>query len=479
MNTDTQLRGFVRNGPAEWFMPLPGKNPITLIATEKLLLDMDERCIEQAINTANTPGVERLIINPDAHAGYGCPVGSVVITKDTVMPGPVGPDIGCSMSYLQTDVPAAAIKDKRVRRALIDAITARIPTGMGNRLAPKGRGEFKEETLRSAAVWGRLSEELKEIGIPEEWGARCDFTSITNLEDLEERLAVLKSENSKAIPKMAQLGSYGGGNHFGECQITHVSPWQEDSAKAFGLLDGHVGFLNHCGSRGFGYTLSAHHFKAFQKHFEDWSMAFPGGDKELVYAPVGTDLAYSYVVDMELAANFATVNHLLICQLVSEAFREIFGNVDTKLVYHISHNIGTREPIEGELRWIWRKGATKASRNGHPILLPGNPQAGSRIMTASNGAIKTAHSINHGAGRRLGRKEAKRTLNQTTVDEQLLQADILSNCRSYPIDEAPAAYKDFNEVCSAVEQADLAKTVATLQARFVIKDGDQDREGWA
>jgi len=110
---------------------------------------------------------------------------------------------------------------------------------------------------------------------------------------------------------------------------------------------------------------------------------------------------------------------------------------------------------------------------GHPILLPGNPRDGSVVMAALPGAEKSCYSVNHGAGRTLGRKNAFRTLDQSKVDAELDAHDILSNCRKYPRDEAPDAYKDFAEVLRSVEKAELAHTVAKLDARFVIKNASK------
>jgi tRNA-splicing ligase RtcB len=195
---------------------------------------------------------------------------------------------------------------------------------------------------------------------------------------------------------------------------------------------------------------------------------------------------------MSLGANFATVNHLLINALVLEAFQEIIPGVKGRLVYYISHNIARQETIDNRLAWVHRKGATRAfpahhhalkgtpfEATGHPILLPGNPQAGSAIMVATLGAEKSCYSVNHGAGRAMGRKAAARTLDQKSIDADFEANDILTNCREYPIDEAPAAYKDFNEVLKSVELADLATTVARLKARFVIKDSDKSLGGAA
>ena len=224
----------------------------------------------------------------------------------------------------------------------------------------------------------------------------------------------------------------------------------------------------------------------------------PGADKELVYAPLGTPEADAYLDDMALGANFATLNHLLINALVLEAFQEIIPGVKGSLVYFISHNIARKELLPdghggfaGE-GWVHRKGATRAfpaghpslkdtpfAETGHPILLPGNPCAGSVIMAADSGAEKSAYSVNHGAGRCMGRKAADRALDQKTVDDEFVAHDILSNCRLYPKDEAPAAYKDFDAVLDSVKAAGLASEVARLKARFVIKDSDTSLKGAA
>ncbi|WP_144054875.1 RtcB family protein, partial [Rhodopirellula europaea] len=156
------------------------------------------------------------------------------------------------------------------------------------------------------------------------------------------------------------------------------------------------------------------------------------------------------------------------------------------LVYFISHNIARKEIVDNQPAWVHRKGATRAmpgghhsladtpfAKSGHPILLPGNPRDGSAVMVADEGASASCYSVNHGAGRVLGRRHAKRVLDQSTVDSEFDSNDILSNCRKYPIDEAPAAYKDFNEVLRSVKSAGLASEVARLKARFVIKDASK------
>jgi len=227
-------------------------------------------------------------------------------------------------------------------------------------------------------------------------------------------------------------------------------------------------------------------FRAMQSKFIDWGIPFPANDKELCYAPLGTPEADAYIDDMSLGANFATVNHMLINALVLEAFQEVFPGTCGELVYFISHNIARKEIVDNQKMWVMRKGATRAfpgghhaladtpfAESGHPILLPGDPQRGSAVMVAEQGAKLSCHSVNHGAGRMLGRKHAIRTLDQKAINASFDEKDILTNCRNYPKDEAPAAYKDFEEVLRSVKQAGLASEVARLDARFVIKDADK------
>ncbi len=497
----------IETGEAMAILPVQGGKPITIIGTKAIRDGFDASALQQAINSRMAPGVTDLVLNPDAHAGYGAPVGCVMVSPDHVYPGPVGVDIKCSMSLLQMDIPEDQLKDKAGRRAVINAMLERLPTGpgRGQRHCKKSR-KVGENLGFSIATEGASAENLYALGIPASWAGRCEDAFHGNRDQLVARLhrhlgvpsghhaAFDTFTGQQFKEKVEQLGSYGGGNHFGECNIVRVG--DNDRARAaadvFGLRNGCASFLSHCGSRGFGYKLANHQFKVLQNHFQKWSIPLPGGDKDLVYAPIGTTEASDYIDDMSLGANFATVNHLLINALVLEAFQEVFPGTKGDLVYLISHNIARQEVVDGRLAWVHRKGATRAfpaghhalkgtiyEATGHPILLPGNPRDGSCIMVADEGASKSCYSVNHGAGRAMGRKAASRALNQAQVDQDFETYDILSNCRQYPIDEAPAAYKDFNEVLASVSKANLASEVARLQARFVIKDSDMSNNGAA
>lgn len=482
----------IATGEATAILPVGKKTPVTVIGTEAIRSTFDELCLQQAVNSRNAPGVTHMVLNPDGHCGYGAPIGCVLASPTHIYPGPVGVDIKCSMSLLQLDLPEDAIADRPVRRALIEAICERTPTGAGRgqRSCSKSR-RVNVDVGRQAVVYGASKEVCEQLGIPVEWADRCedafhrghDGTS----DSLQERLDWHLSQKTFRDfgDKISQLGSYGGGNHFGECEVVHVgeSDRAQEAAKVFQLTDGGVAFLSHCGSRGIGHNLASGQFKSLQHKFARWDIPLPGGDRELVYAPLGTPEADAYLDDMALGANFATVNHMLINALVLDAFQEVFPGVTGHLVYFISHNIARQEVVDGSLSWVHRKGATRAipaghhelkgtpfESVGHPILLPGNPEAGSSVMVADPGAAISCFSVNHGAGRMLGRKRAIRELDQQSIDESMDRSDILTNCRKYPKDEAPAAYKDFQEVLRSVSTAGLATEVARLRARFVIKD---------
>ncbi len=468
-------------------------SPIQIVGTQAIRETFGQSCIQQAIAARLSPGVSHMILNPDAHFGYGVPVGSVLVSPDHIYPGPVGVDIKCSMSLLQTDIPEEAILEKSVRRQIIHEIDSRLAS---SKRPPKGRA-VNEATGFDAAVYGAKGKLLDKLGIPPRWSARCEHAQHSGLDESHETLAVklekhIRNGTVKAFQeKCKQLGSYGGGNHFGECEIVRVKddPQSLKAADTFGLRDGKVAFLSHCGSRGLGHALATHQFQTIQTSFRKRGRSFPSGDPELCYVEHGSPLAEEYLIDMALGANFATVNHLLINAIVLAAFQKVIPGSKGELIYFISHNLATRERMDDQWQWVHRKGATRAfpaghpqlndtiyAETGHPILLPGNPRDGSSIMVAQPGASLTAFSINHGAGRRMSRTVAKQTLNANQVRDSLDQQDILSNCRHYPIDEAPDAYKDFNEVLRSVELAGLAKEVARLQARFVIKDAKGGRD---
>jgi tRNA-splicing ligase RtcB (3'-phosphate/5'-hydroxy nucleic acid ligase) len=464
-----------------------GIDPIQVIGTQSIRETLGASCIQQAIAARLSPGITKMVLNPDAHYGHGVPVGSVLVSPTHIYPSPVGVDIKCSMSLLQMDIPEEAIAERSIRRRIIQEIESKLATV---RNGPRGRA-VNEQSGFEAAVHGAHRKLLDKLCIPPHWRDQCEQATHVGPDDDNQSLAIRLEKHihqnviKNFLGKCKQLGSFGGGNHFGECEIIRVTDtdYARKMASAFGLRDGCVGFLSHCGSRGLGYELATHQFRSMQKSFKKRGRSFPSGDPELVHAEYGSPPAEEYLIDMALGANFATVNHMLINSIVLNAFQKILPGTKGELVYFISHNIANKEWLDDQWQWIHRKGATRAfpaghpglvgsryEQTGHPILLPGNPRDGSSVMVAQPGASLTAYSVNHGAGRRFSRTEAKAKLHAKQVQASLDDNDILSNCRNYPVDEAPDAYKDFAEVLLSVEKAGLATEVAKLQARFVIKE---------
>lgn len=167
----------IPTGEATAILPVAGgrEKPVTVIGTEAIRATFDAQTLQQAINTRLAPGVAQVVLNPDAHVGFGAPIGCVMASDSHIYPGPVGVDIKCSMSLLQLDVPADAIGDRRTRRTLIDAICERTPTGAGRgqRSVPKSR-PVSEALGRRVAVEGASAEVCEALGIPARWAARCE-----------------------------------------------------------------------------------------------------------------------------------------------------------------------------------------------------------------------------------------------------------------------------------------------------------------
>ena len=297
----------IPTGEATAILPTTGSStkPITVIGTEAIRNTFDDMCLQQAINSRMAPGVTDLVLNPDAHCGYGAPVGCAMVSPTHVYPGPVGVDIKCSMSLLQLDLPADQIIDRPIRRAIINAICERTPTGAGRgqRHALKSR-PVSEQLGLQVMVEGASEDVCNQLGIPAEWAERCEDSFHVGHDESRDALAIRLERHlevgyfrHKFPGKMKQLGSYGGGNHFGECEVVELCDNERarKAADTFGLKDGHVAFLSHCGSRGIGHNLAMGQFKALQEKFARWDIPLPGRDRELVYAPLGTSEANDYL----------------------------------------------------------------------------------------------------------------------------------------------------------------------------------------
>jgi tRNA-splicing ligase RtcB (3'-phosphate/5'-hydroxy nucleic acid ligase) len=268
-----------------------------------------------------------------------------------------------------------------------------------------------------------------------------------------------------------QLGSLGGGNHFIELQRS------EEAGTLFVQV--------HTGSRGFGHGMATNYFDAART--ENPAIT----EIDLGYFTPESAHYKDYLNAVAAGGNFAILNRLIIYEAVAEAFRETF-RADLELVYEISHNLVQREehPEFGTV-WVHRKGATRAfpaghpalqgthwAETGHPVLIPGSNKDWSYILRPLEGAERSGYTVNHGAGRRLSRGEALRSLSQRQIDDEYKEAGIIVNTDGrVPLDEAAPCYKSSAEVVAAVVAANLARIEHSLWPLASLKGADE-RGGW-
>jgi len=443
-----------------------GDVPVRLFLTHELLASAEDTLYRQIVNATRFPGVRMVVITPDVHYGYGVPVGCVLISdyeSGAIAMGPVGYDIGCGMMSAKSNVPAdAATPEKRLH--FNQAVMDRIEMGAGGRsrrfrnlpeheFIDLVRGGAEHYVAKYGATFDRSRAERHRIPVDDDW-------------------QIPWGNKGKPERGMQQLGSLGGGNHFIELQR------EVNSGELFVQV--------HTGSRGFGHGLATNYFelaRAEKPHeVRDIDLGY--------FTPDSKHYRY-YLNAVAAGGNYAILNRLIIFEQVAEAFRETF-NSDLELIYEISHNLVQQEwhPDFGDV-WVHRKGATRAfpagypllrgtlwEDTGHPVLIPGSNKDFSYILRPLPDAVKSGYSVNHGAGRRLSRSQAAKTLSQRKIDDEYAEAGILVNVDGrVPIDESSRCYKSSEEVVKAVVDARLAEIQYQLWPVASLK-GVEDGPRW-
>ncbi len=437
-----------------------GDVPVRLFLSERLLQEAEPTLYRQIVAATRFPGTRCVVVTPDVHFGYGVPVGCVIATdrrEGAVALGPVGFDIGCGMISARSSVPAeAATYDRKL--AFNREVMERVSLGAGGKSL--ALGTLTEKRLMQLVRGG--AEAYEKL-----YGTRVDRTR-------SERQAFPVSDaweppwGGRGHPErgLDQLGSLGGGNHFIELQSgtpPNVNPWDVRA----GTLHVQV----HTGSRGFGHGLATNYFDKAREERPEL-----GSNIDLGYFTPDSPHYEGYLNAVAAGANFAIINRLILFEQVAAAFRRVFRS-DLELVYEISHNLVQAEehPEFGHV-WVHRKGATRALpaahpalrgtpffAEGHPVLVPGSNKDESYILRPLPGAEQSLFSVNHGAGRRLSRGQASRTLDQRHVDESYRHAGILVNEDGrVPLDESGACYKPASDVIQAVVDAGLARVETRL-----------------
>ena len=391
--------------PAREEMGVPGR----IFASEELIEKIKEgKTLEQVENVAKLPGILKAsLVMPDAHQGYGFSIGGVAAfdaKTGVISPGGVGYDINCSVRLLRTNLKRKDLKGKE--EEILHSLFRAVPSGVGRGGKLKISKKELDEILVKGASW------MVEKG----YGEKEDLLHIEDNGRLKggNPLDVSERAKSRGLP---QLGSLGAGNHF--LDVLEVGEiYDSNIARVFGLEKGQMVILIHCGSRGLGHQVASDYIKLMDEKY-----GHPKYDRELVNAPITSELGKKYLSAMACAANFSFANKQLITHYVREDLKHYFPNFKADVVYDICHNIAKFEKHNGKKVLVMRKGATRSfgpgreevpedyRSVGQPILIPGSMGTPSYVLCGTNKAdLISFNSTAHGAGRDKSRTEARKIL---------------------------------------------------------------------
>jgi tRNA-splicing ligase RtcB len=468
-----------RRSDFEWELPVAGRMrvPGVFFASRELLEAMDEKVAEQVANVASLPGiVAASYAMPDAHWGYGFPIGGVAAfdAEDggVVSAGGVGFDISCGVRTLRTGLKLADVEPHKAR--LADVLFARIPAGVGSTGSIRLDARNMEAMLKGGA----------------RWAVQAGYGLAADLEHIEQHGRVAGADPA-CVSELArrrqrdELGTLGSGNHYLEVQAVSEI-FDPAAAHAYGLAAGDVVVSIHCGSRGLGHQIGTDYLREMVVAASAAGIALP--DRELACAPIRSALGQRYLGAMGAAINCALANRQILTHLARDGFAEIFPGIGLPLLYDVSHNTCKEElhPVAGRKRrlFVHRKGATRAFGPGHaelprefaavgqPVLIGGSMGTASYILAGAAGTGERAFgSACHGAGRAMSRHEATRRWNGRALIDDLAARGILIRSPSWRgvAEEAPLAYKDVGAVVDASDHAGLAGKVARLAPLVCIK----------
>ena len=464
--------------PCAWEIPRSFRNDMRvaarLYATREMVEHLlHERALEQLVNTATLPGVqEPALAMPDIHQGYGFPIGGVVATRaadGVISPGGVGYDINCGVRLLASGARYPEVREHVAR--LATQIQRDVPTGIGH----GGRITLDD----------RAMDEVLNTGLG--WAIKAGYASEADADSIEER-GCFVGASADAVPERArkrgrdQLGTLGSGNHFLEVQrVERIH--DRARAEAFGLFEDQVTVLVHTGSRGLGHQTCTEYVRLMDQVMAEYGITL--ADRELACAPFVSPEGQAYFRAMASAANFAWCNRQLITHAVRDVWQRVLGrDEDLAVVYDVSHNIAKLEEHRGVPCVVHRKGATRAfgpgsdgiperyRRTGQPVFVPGSMGTASYVLAGTDVAMsETFGSSCHGAGRRLSRQKAKQTIDYNRLRQELDDMGIEVRAASAKglIEEAPAAYKDVEEVVNVMAETGVTAKVARLVPVAIVK----------
>jgi tRNA-splicing ligase RtcB len=442
--------------------------PALVVANAQLIESIrSDASLDQIANGTTLPGIVRAAMAmPDIHQGYGLPVGGVVATDlrdGVVSPGAIGFDINCGVRLLATALRADAIASRL--EALVDALYAAIPSGVGSRGELTLDAPALDRVLAGGAGWA----------VKAGFGDAADLERIESAGSLEGAAPDSVSAHARERGRR-QLGTLGSGNHFLEVQ-TVETVYDERAASALGVSEGQVTVMLHTGSRGLGHQVCTDYLDVTGKALRRHGITVP--DRQLACAPVDSDEARAYLGAMRAAANLAFANRQVLAHGTRQVFERALGidprALGMRTVYDVAHNIAKEEEhdVDGARRrlLVHRKGATRAFP-GQPVLVPGDMGRYSYLLVGTERALReTFGSTCHGAGRRLSRTAAVKAARGRRIGDELRERGVLARAtgRDALAEEMPEAYKDVADVVDVVHRFGISTRVARLKPLAVIK----------
>ena len=468
-----------RKSETEWWIEPHGhmRVPGILYASEGLVRDMDAKVYEQVENVAMLPGIEKAsYAMPDAHWGYGFPIGGVAAFDPdrggVVSAGGVGFDISCGVRLLHTGLTLADVEP--IKKPLADELSRSVPAGVGSH----GRLHLDDAEMDAMLTGGA------------QWAVDRGYGLAADLERIEEhgRMSGARADEVSTDAKHRQrdeMGTLGSGNHYLEVQRV-AEVFDTNVAAAFTLRENDIVLSIHCGSRGLGHQIGTEFLKRMVLTAPAYGIELP--DRELASAPITSPVGEAYLGAMRAGINCALANRQIIMHLVRQAFAGIIPKAELTLLYDVSHNTCKVEShsVNGQTRrlFVHRKGATRALGPGHrdlppvfsavgqPVLIGGTMGTASYVLVGTKeGEARSFSSSCHGAGRSMSRHAATRQWQGRQLIRELADRGILIRSPSPRgvAEEAPGAYKDVTAVVDAADRAGLSRKVARLEPLVCVK----------
>ncbi|MFH1473975.1 MAG: RtcB family protein [Candidatus Aenigmatarchaeota archaeon] len=466
-----------------WEIPKTGKMlvPVRVHASRQMIEKIQgDRTFWQASNCATLKGIlKNIIVLPDAHEGYGAPIGGVgAFDFDTgiISPGFCGYDISCGVRMIRTNLNEKDMKPKV--KSLVEAFFRNVPSGLGS----KGRIRLNMNQLNQVLETGA------------EWAVKNGYGWKMDLERIEDRGRMKQADASRVSDKakqrgIPQLGSLGSGNHYLEVQRVDKI-FLPEVAKTMGIeKEGQITAMIHCGSRGLGHQVATDYIRVMEGAMRKYGIKIP--DRELACAPAQSMEGQDYFKAASCAVNYALANRQMILHWVRQSFENIFGksaeDLGLELIYDVSHNTIKQEEhvIDSNKKkvWIHRKGSTRGFPPGHaalpdiyknigqPVIIGGSMGTYSYLLVGTETGKDTFFSTAHGAGRLMSRHAALRRKSGEEVKRDMEKRGIFVRSAGLKTlaEEADFAYKDVTEVVETCEKAGISKIVCRLKPLGVVK----------